>query len=135
MGAVVVRDMTPGDAVLLGSQLLWDPSCAGWPGPDLSLDAWMLSASVDCAPVGFVVAELVDESVAALVVWVAPLRRRRGVGSELLSVTSARLAGEGVEQLEAVVDVGNEAMEALARRSGFVCVDGDGSQSWWRRRV
>jgi RimJ/RimL family protein N-acetyltransferase len=132
---VVVRDMTPGDAVLLAVQLRDDPWCAGWPGPDLSLDAVLVTATVDGAPVGFAVAEPVDAASAALVVWVAPAQRRGGVGAALVAEVSERVAAEGVSVLEAVVDAGNVAMAALAHSCGFVRGGDDGARHWWYRRV
>lgn len=73
-------------------------------------------------PVGFARLECGGGGVAALLLWVHPAYRRRGVGSTALGALTAARAARGAEAFEAVVAGGNVAALSLL-------------SSWEARRV
>jgi ribosomal-protein-alanine N-acetyltransferase len=68
---------------------------------------------------GFIMSRLVQGEAEILSVAIAPARRRRGVGRQLLHLHLRRLAGLGARVVFLEVDESNDAARRLYRRFGF----------------
>jgi GNAT superfamily N-acetyltransferase len=84
-----------------------------------------LIAEVDGEPAGLAWAR-VDEDVPALVhlyqMWVAPGRRKQGVGRALLNAAVSWARATGADTLALDVTIGNDAAHGLYERAGFTPV-------------
>jgi ribosomal protein S18 acetylase RimI-like enzyme len=84
-----------------------------------STDAQVLVADVDGEAVGFVHTVVAGEEGDILRLYVDPDHRGEGIGSSLLDAAVAHLDAQGVDRVQAMVLVDNEAGNRFYRSQGF----------------
>jgi len=98
-------------------------------------------ASEDGKIVGYAVGRASGKNGHVDSVAVAPLHRRRGIGTALLSAVTHRLAEEGVQQIHLEVRKGNKAAISFYERMGFRVFSeirryySDGEDAWVLKRT
>jgi RimJ/RimL family protein N-acetyltransferase len=96
----------------------------------------VLIGEVDGQPIGLLDLECYAGGEASFAVVTAPDHRRKGIGRQMIETVQAGLVVEGLRELFAGVEIGNEASAALLLRCGFALVrdaDEDGfSYFAWR---
>jgi len=96
-----------------------EAGATGWAARIADPDWFVLIATIDDIPLGYVSAELRDDSVVVEAIWVEPDARELGLGEALLTSVLEAARSRGARTAEAVALPGDRSTKNLFERFGM----------------